>query len=174
MHKFCFTLKFVQASFVILVQPQLLIARCLWSLGWRIQNQMSTLLMLFPIVQHNTSSFRFLWFSHVFITRNQKWETPTLKRTFCSSRKFSRGSIEEKLISLETALQFKILLGTRASCSTSGWDLKQSVKKHIIDYFFLILKLVYSRTHKSSEFCHSNFPVSTSRRLIQFLQDEIN
>ena len=32
--------------------------------------------------------------------------------------------MEEKLISRETALQFRIFFGTLASCSTSGWDLK--------------------------------------------------
>jgi hypothetical protein len=166
MHKFLFTSKFVQASFVILEQPQLLIARCLWSLGWRIQNQMSTLLMLFPVVQHNR--FILIPFFHIFETKNKNWESHTLKRTFCSRRKFSRGSIEEKLISLDTALQFKILLGTLASCSTSGWDLKQKCTKNVTDIVYNLKPL--SRTHKSSEFCHSSLPVSTSRRLIQFLQ----
>ena len=47
----------------------------------------------------------------------------TLNSTFCSNRKFSNGSMDEKFISLETALQFSICLGTLASCSTSGWDL---------------------------------------------------
>ena len=37
-----------------------------------------------------------------------------LNRTFCSNRNFSIDSFDEKLISLETALHFKIFFGTRA------------------------------------------------------------
>lgn len=37
-----------------------------------------------------------------------------LKRTFCSKRNFSSFSDEEKLSSLDTALHFRIFLGTRA------------------------------------------------------------
>ena len=129
---------------------------------------MSTLLMLFPVVQHTQQihSHTIFHLSTYLKRKNTNWELHTLKRTFCSRRKFSRGSIEEKLISLDTALQFKILLGTLASCSTSGWDLKQKCTKNDIVYNLKPL----SRTHKSSEFCHSSLPVSTSRRLIQFLQ----
>lgn len=37
-----------------------------------------------------------------------------LKKTFCSSLNFSNFSEEEKFSSLETALHFRIFLGTRA------------------------------------------------------------
>ena len=37
-----------------------------------------------------------------------------LNKTFCSNRNFSMDSFDEKLISLETALHFKIFFGTRA------------------------------------------------------------
>jgi len=37
-----------------------------------------------------------------------------LKRTLCSSRKFSSCSLDEKFISRETARHFSIFFGTRA------------------------------------------------------------
>ncbi len=52
------------------------------------------------------------------------------------------GSMELKLISLETARHLSIFFGTRASCSTSGTD-------------------------RSSLPCQRIFPVSASRRFIQ-------
>lgn len=66
-----------------------------------------------------------------------------LKKTFCSRRNFSICSAEEKFSSRDTALHLRIFLGTRASCSTPGTD-------------------------RSSVPCQSIFPVSASRRFIQF------
>ena len=40
--------------------------------------------------------------------------------TFCSNRNFSIGSMDEKLISLDTARHLSIFFGTLASCSSSG------------------------------------------------------
>lgn len=56
-------------------------------------------------------------------------EILTLNNTFCSNLNFSIGSTEEKFISLEIARHFKIFLGTLASCSTSGMDLKKCISK---------------------------------------------
>ena len=42
------------------------------------------------------------------------------RRTLCFRRKLWIISCEEKFISLDTALQFKILAGTRAMCSSSS------------------------------------------------------
>ena len=59
--------------------------------------------------------------------------------TFCSSRNFSIGSIEEKLISLDTAAHFNIFFGTLASCSSSPvniesnhQDMYKSVKLELV------------------------------------------
>ena len=59
------------------------------------------------------------------VINSDKWDNSflTLKSTFCSNRKFSRGSTEEKFISLDTARQLRMCFGTLASCSTSGCDL---------------------------------------------------
>lgn len=48
-----------------------------------------------------------------------------LKSTRCSSRNFSIGSTDVKLISRDTARQLRILFGTRASCSLSGFKLNK-------------------------------------------------
>ena len=65
-------------------------------------------------------------------------------RTFCSILNFSIGSIEEKLISLETARHFRIFFGTLASCSVSGM-LRSSFpcKEPIINMFPHIFKHFY-------------------------------
>lgn len=55
------------------------------------------------------------------------WEIHTLNNIFCSSLNFSIGSTDEKFISLDTALHFNISLGTRASCSLSGKELKCNI-----------------------------------------------
>ncbi len=61
---------------------------------------------------------------------------------------FSMGSVELKLISLETARHFRIFFGTRASCSNSGTD-------------------------RSSLPCQRIFPVSASRRFIQLTENPL-
>lgn len=57
-----------------------------------------------------------------------------LKSTFCSKRNFSICSVEEKLISLETALHFNIFFGTRAWDSTTfriDMSYKRSTEKYL-------------------------------------------
>ena len=56
----------------------------------------------------------------VIVLRSAHFNCAILFNTFCSNLNFSMGSMEEKLISLDTALHFNIFLGTRASCSSSG------------------------------------------------------
>lgn len=65
-------------------------------------------------------------------------------RTFCSRRKLSIWRWEEKLISRETARQFRIDLGTRA------WISREPL------------------TSQPDRCSHSNFPVYASRMFIQF------
>lgn len=82
---------------------------------------------------------------HVFVlfgmtkpnSKNHSSRQWPLKRSFCSNLNRSSGSAELKFISLDTARQRSILLGTRASCSTSGTDLRERnvVKVRKIRFF---------------------------------------
>ena len=132
------------------------------------------------------------------------------------------GSIEEKLISLETARHFRIFFGTLASCSVSGmlrssFPCKEPVINmfpHIFKHFYLnitgrifvlqqrhfwvILSITFTVSmcskskyllrlplqgkmpcviHVSTQCfqsyltCHKIFPVSASRRFIQFTRN---
>jgi len=91
-------------------------------------------------------------FCHVFVelgmtkpnSKNHSSMHRPLNKTFCSIRNFSIGSTEEKLISLDTARHRRTLLGTLASCSTSGKD-------------------------RSSLASQSDSPLSASRNFIQLI-----
>lgn len=93
----------------------------------------------------------------------------TLNNTFCCSRSFSMGSTDEKLISLDTALHFKIFFGTLASCSLSGNDLLKIHEEGAIKNVHKILNLFSYNSYRSSLPCHNTTPVSASLRFIQLL-----
>lgn len=67
--------------------------------------------------------------------------------TFWSNRKLEISSTVLKLISLDTALRSRIFKGTLASCSSPGAE-------------------------KSLFSCQITFPVSASRKIIQFLESK--
>ena len=90
-------------------RPQSNSARC-WS-SWESQNQS----------RNSIPPDSGLWKEP---TEREGWNTIKKERiildTFCSNRNFSIGSMDEKLISLDTARHLSIFFGTRASCSSSG------------------------------------------------------
>lgn len=116
-------------------------ATCLWSWGWRSQTQRTTLwekrkeerslvcrqptiISDAKITCRCSNSARLDKSGTLRAKRAQSWSVweedslPSrhwpLNKTFCSRRNFSSFSDEEKFSSRETALHFKIFLGTRA------------------------------------------------------------
>lgn len=93
-----------------------------------------------------------------------------LKNTRCSRRNFSIGSADVKFISRDTARHFNMDFGTRASCSLSGFDLKN---KHI-NKFESNEKdngKTKQNSYKSVLPSQNISPLSASRRFIQFLKN---
>ena len=89
--------------------------------------------------------------------------------TFCSNLNFSIGSMDEKLISLDTARHLSIFFGTLASCSSSGilrssLPCNQTKLNKILKWSVWVI----CKTIRVVVTCHSILPVSASLRFIQF------
>lgn len=90
----------------------------LWQLkGFHVQNQVRVIFNIFTLSKFVLTFIIAISYNNTII-KIKKSEQPSrhcpLKKTFCSSLNFSSFSADEKFSSLETALHFRIFLGTRA------------------------------------------------------------
>ena len=80
-----------------------------------------------------------------------------LKNTRCSRRNFSIGSADVKFISRDTARHFNMDFGTRASCSLSGFDLKNKhINKFKSNYNEKKNKIILSKIKQKNTFEANN------------------